>query len=487
MVDFRHFFRTFVCLAVSLAALCGRAEADNEILAGPAYAKFRLTLTPGWREEAAGPFFYEQDVSGQIQWALPPFFCRTITPEVDWSEWEVFYPVINYRRFGKEYRLQLAQVLSFSGGQTPEEKSVRHTTLFPIYFHQHSTETNHNYTAVFPFAGHLENRMFRDDIKFFMFPLWSETRKKGKVTDNFLYPFFDRRRGEGLTGGEFWPLGGSETKAPSLFTNSLNQVETIGGYNKSFFLWPFYFNSRAGVGTTNPATSLTMIPFYSQTRSPSRDETSYGFPLGFNTIHDREKGYVEHDFLWPLFVKARGTKTVTRYFPIYSRAEHNGLESDFYGFLLYKYNRLQAPSLDRHRSRVLFFLYSDTVERNTETHDFKRRVDFWPFYSYRRDLDGTRRTQVLAILDPLFPNNRTMSREYSPIWAFWKEEKNPRTSATSQSLLWNSYRHESVGTSKKASLLFGLIQYQSSSDGGHWRLCHLNMGGKGATTTVAKL
>jgi hypothetical protein len=119
---------------------------------------------------------------------------------------------MNYRRFGKEYRLQLAQVLSFSGGQTPEENSVRHTTLFPIYFHQHSTETNHNYTAVFPFYGHLENRMFRDDIKFVLFPLWSETRKKGKVTDNYLYPFFDRRRGEGLTGGNSGRWAGMNAK-----------------------------------------------------------------------------------------------------------------------------------------------------------------------------------------------------------------------------------------------------------------------------------
>jgi hypothetical protein len=486
MVDSRHLFWPVFCLAALLASLSAQAGAEDEALFGPAYAKFRLTLISGWREEAVGPFFYEDDVEGQSHWAIPPFFCRTLTPEVDWSEWEVFYPVMNYRRFGQEYRLQLAQVLSLSGGHTPGDDSVRHTTLFPIFFHQHSTATNHDYTAVFPLYGHLENRMFRDDIKFVLFPLYSETRKKGKVTDNYLYPIFDRRRGDGLTGGEVWPLFGGERKTPSYRTNSLDELETIGGYDKWFVLWPFYFNSRAGLGTTNPAASLTMIPFYSQTRSPSRDETCYGFPLGFNSIEDREQNYVEHDFCWPLFVKARGAKTVTRYFPIYSHSLHNGLQSDFYGFIIYKFNRLQAPPLDRRRSRVLFFLYSDTVERYTESHEFKRHVEFWPFYSYRRELDGKRRTQVLAILDPLFPNNRTMSREYSPLWALWRAEKNPHTGATSQSLLWNLYRHEKVGTTKKASLLFGLIQYQSWPDGGHWRVCHLNLGRKAARTIAAK-
>jgi hypothetical protein len=486
MASFRKILWRVLCLGCLLAAFSAKAGTDNESLAGPAYAKFRLTLGSGWREEAAGPFFFEQEASGQTQWGIPPFFCRTLTPGVDWSEWEFFYPIMNYRRFGGEYRLQLAQVLSLSGGQSPDSNSVRHITVFPFYFQQRSTDTNQNYTALFPLYGHLENRMFRNDIKFVLFPLYSETRKKDVVTDNYLYPIFDKRHGDGLTGWEFWPLGGEDKKTPTFRTNSMGVVATVGGYDKLFALWPFYFKSRAGLGTTNPAASTTLVPFYSQTRAPSRDETSYGFPIGYNAIHDREQNYVEHDVIWPLFVWAHGSKTVTRYFPFYSHAEHNGLESVFYGFFLYKYNRLTAPPLDRHRTRILYCLYSDTVERNTESHEFKRRVDFWPLYSYRRELDGNRRMQFLAILEPIFPNNRTIAREYSPFWSLWRAEKNARTGATSQSLLWNLYRHESVGQSKKASLLFGLFQYQSTPDGGRWRMARLNAGGKTARPTVTK-
>ena len=377
----------------------GAAESD----AGPAYAKFHLTLDSGWREEAAGPFYYTQWADGQRQWALPPFFSLTRTPEVDWSEWNLFYPVVDYRRFGKEYRLQIAQCLSFSGGNTEEAKSAHGVTIFPIYFRQRSSNTNLNYTAVAPFYGELKNRLFRDDIKFVLFPLYSETRKKDVVTDNYLYPLFDRRRGDHLTGWQVWPLAGAEHKAPSLRTNSMDQVETVGGYDSAFALWPLCFKSRRGLGTTNPAARVAVVPFYSQMRSPSRDETSYGWPLGVNLVRDREKDYVEHDFLWPLFVRAHGAKEVTRYFPFYSRARFNGVESDFYAFPIYKFNRLDAPPLERHRTRLLYLLYSDTVERNTETHDLQRRVDFWPFYSYQRELDGNRRWQVLALLEPLFP------------------------------------------------------------------------------------
>jgi hypothetical protein len=473
----------WACLSTFLPAYAGT---DGESLAGPAWAKFRLTLDPGWREEIAGPLFYDQNSSGQTQWALPPVFCRTITPDVDWSEWDLLYPVINYRRFGSEYRLQVAQVLNFSGGDTPQEKNFRHTTLFPFYFHQSSAETNQDYTAFFPFYGHLENRMFRDDIRFFMFPLYSETRKKDVVTDNYLYPIFDRRRGDGMTGWQVWPFFGEDRKIPTLLTNSMGETKTYGGYDNSFVLWPFYIKSLGGEGTTNPSTTLTMVPFYSQTHSPARDEISYGFPFGFNAIHDREQGYVEHDFIWPLFVRAHGSKTVTRYFPFYSHAKHNGLQSDFYGFLVYKYNRLEAPPLDRHRARVLYFLYSDTVERNTESHDFSRRVDLWPFYDYHRELNGNRRLQVLAILEPIFPNNRTILREYSQLFSLWRQEKNARTGAYSQSLLWNLYRREHTRQSKKASLLFGLFQYESSAEGAHWRIAGLKVGGKTARPSATK-
>jgi hypothetical protein len=491
------------------AAVPPLADDIGELDAGPAYARFHLTLDSGWREEAAGPFFYSQLAGNQTQWALPPFFSQTLTPEVDWSEWNLFYPVVSYRRFGKEYRLQIAQFLSFSGGDTEEATSMRRLTIFPFYFQQRSSDTNLNYTALLPFYGELKNRLFRDDIKFVMFPLYSETRKKDVVTDNYLYPVFDRRRGDHLTGWQVWPLAGAEHKAPTLRTNSLDEVETVGGYDNAFALWPICFKSRLGLGTTNPAARLTVVPFYSQTRSPSRDESCYGWPLGLNLVHDREKDYVEQDFLWPLFVRARGTKNVTRCFPFYSRARSKGVESDFdvfsiskpenprhktpvetesdfYAFPIYKFNRLQAPPLDRRRTRVLYLLYSDTVERNTESHDLKRRVDFWPFYTYERELDGNRRLQVMAILEPFFPNNRTMPREYSPLWAVWRSERNARTGATSQSLLWNLYRHESAATAKKTSLLFGLFQYQSTPDGRQWRVCYLNVGKKRAQSPVPK-
>jgi hypothetical protein len=458
--------------------LTASAQTNDEFIFGPAFSQFQLTLQSGYRDEAAGPLYYSQQSEGVTQFALPPFYCQTITPDVGWTEWEIFYPVIDYRRFGSEYRLEIGEMLSFSGGNTEREQGVHKFTLFPIYFRLRSPDTNLNYTAVVPFGGEIKNRLFRDDIKFVLFPLYSETRKRDVVTDNYLYPIFHVRRGDHMTGWQVWPLTGVEHKTPTSFTNNFDEVSVVEGYDHFFAVWPFYLASRSGLGTTNPATRLTILPFYNRLRSPSRDETSYGWPIGCNSINDREHGYVEHDLLWPFVVRAEGSKKVTRYFPFYSRAHNLSLESDFYAWPIYKFNRLESEPLDRKRMRILFFLYSDTVEKNTQSREFKRRVDFWPLYTFHRDMDGNRRLQVLAPLEPLFPNNRTVTREYSQVWSLWRAEHNARTGAASESLLWNLYRHETTTGAKKFSLLFGLFQYQSTTRGASWRVAYCDFGKK---------
>ena len=452
--------------------------AENEFIAGPAWSDYRLTLEAGRRQEAVGPFFSAQQTGSEWQWTVPPLFCYTRTPDVDWTESEFLYPQFTWRRFGTEYRMQLMQLLSFSGGKTQPGPNTRLFTLFPFYFQRRSDDSNLNYMAVVPFYGHLQNRLFHDDIKFVLFPLYAETRKQEVVTDNYLYPFFHLRSGGNVSGWQFWPVLGVERKTPATFTNRWDQVETAGGYSRFFAAWPFFFKSRSGLGTTNAEDRLTVVPFYSRLRSPLRDENCYGWPFGYWRIDDRGAKCRERDFLWPLFEVARGEKTVTRIFPFYSRGITAGLESDFYFWPLYKFLRIKTPAIERQRTRIAFFLYSDIREKNRQNGEQLHRVDFWPFFTYRRDMEKKERLQALALLEPFFPSNPSITRDYSQLWSLWRGEKDGRTGAASQSLLWNLYRHESGPGSKKYSLLFGLFQYQSGDKGANWRVCGIPFGKK---------
>ena len=459
------------CLVGLLGSPTGRSA---ELEYGPLLHDFKLTLAPGRRLEAAGPLVSYERGDTQTQWALSPLISHAFDPGTEFEEFDLAYPLLTYDRFGSEYRFQILQVFSFAGGQNQQENAQKRFTLFPIYFQQRSADPSLNYTAFVPFYGRLKNRLFRDEIRFALFPLFSQSRKKDVVTDNYLYPFFHLRHGEALRGWQFWPLAGFEHRDVTTRTNRDGDLQTLGGHNKLFLFWPVFFNQRVGLGTENSEHHQALLPFYSYVRSPRRDSSTFLWPLGLTITVDRAKEYREVGLPWPLIVFARGQgKTANRIWPLFSRAKTPILQSDFFLWPLYKYNRAHASPLDRERTRILFFLYSDLIERNEQTHTALQRSDLWPLFTARRDHEGNERLQLFAPLEPLLPNNRGIERNYSPLWSLWRSEANPKTGASSQSFLWNLYRHERTPQIRKCSLLFGLFQYQSGSEGGRLRVFYI--------------
>lgn len=268
-------------------------------------------------------------------------------------------------------------------------------------------------------------------------------------------------------------------------TNLYDEVETIAGHDKLFVLWPLFFRNDLGIGTTNAQTQRLFLPFYSAQRSPSRDTTSYLWPLGYTYTEDREKKYREWGAPWPLIEFARGEgKTLNRIWPFFSQGKTATVESDFYLWPLYKYNRLTSDPLDRERTRILFFLYSDLIERNTKAGTAMRRRDLWPLFTTRQDHNGNSRLQVLAPLEPLLPSNSGVETTYSPLWSIWRSEQNARSGASSQSFLWNLYRRDTSPTRKKCSLLFGLFHYQSGPEGKRWRLFYIPLRTTGKSSSL---
>ena len=467
-------FKSIVICCLGLAVLwSGNVRALDWFHAGPLYDDFKLTLEPGRRVEAVGPLFYWEQQDTQETWALPPLFSYLKDPATQLHEYDFGYPLLTYRRYGTEHRWQFIQIFSFAGGNNQAEQEARRFTIFPFYFHQRSPEPGQNYTAVGPFYGHLKNRLFRDDIFFVMFPLYSETRKADIVTDNYVYPIFSLRHGNGLTGWKLWPITGHEHKDVTTTTNGFGDTETVAGHDNRFVLWPIFLEQSAGVGTDDPERSLAVLPLYSRMRSPKRDSTTVIWPF-FSHITDRDKKYVEWQTPWPLVDFAHGEgKTISRVWPFFSQAHSAVLESDWYLWPVYKYNRFHSDPDDRSRTRILFFLYSDTVQKNTLTGAARRRQDLWPLFTRKVDFNGNTRLQILAPLEPILPYSPSIERNYSPLWSVWRAEKNPKTGASSQSLLWNLYRHSRTPTSKKCSLLFGLFQYQSGAEGKRVRLFYI--------------
>lgn len=460
-------------LVVAGGGVCGAADF---LSAGPIYDKFYLTLTAGQRTEAAGPFYYNEHSETQHTWAVPPLISYTTDEAAGLKEFDILYPLLTYDRYGDQYRWQLMQLLSFAGGPSSTEKDRDRFTIFPLYFQQRSSNPEENYTAVFPFYGHLKHRLFRDSIYFVMFPIFGETTKRGVVTDNYLFPIFHLRHGPGLEGWQVWPLVGKERKQVTTVTNGFGDTVVVPGHDDLFVLWPIFFNNHTGLGTTNVAWEQAALPIYSIERSANRDSTTILWPF-FSKVDDREKKYREWDLPWPLVVWARGEgKTTSRVWPFFSQAHTPTLQSDFYLWPVYKYNRAKLDPLDRTRVRIAFFLYSDTIDRNTETKAWARRTYLWPFFTKHTDFIGNSRLQVLAPLEPFVPGSHKIPRDYSPLWSVWRQESSSRRGTASKSLLWNLYRRDTGPGMKKVSILFGLFQYQSGQDGAGTRLFYIPLG-----------
>jgi hypothetical protein len=483
--------RLFVLLLVFFM-IPAAGSAAEDIGVGPLFSRFKLTLEEGEREESFGPLFYEQTAPEREMIAMPPLWSREKNPEVDSLELDFLYPVLTYDRFGSEHRFQIGQWLSFSGGKVSQnETNFSQFTFFPFYFQQRSAVPEKNYTAFWPLYGQVKNRLFRDEIDFVLWPAYVKTKRlarsapplaenelvrpiyhffgsrRGDVTTyNFLAPIFHVRTGAGLKGWQVWPLAGAEHREPLRWTNRWDDVSVEGGHEKFFALWPIYAQNKTGIGTTNEEHQTLMLPLFSTLKSPLRDSTTAPWPIGITFTVDRGRQYREWGAPWPFVVFARGEgKTTSRVWPFFSEAHSASLESGFYLWPLYKYNRIHAPPLDRDRTRILLFLYSDAIEKNTETGKIRRRVDAWPLFTYKRDWEGNERWQTLSILEPVLPASKSIERNYSQLWSVVRAERNAATGNSSESLFWNLYRHESDLTNRHSSLLFGLVKWDVGPEG----------------------
>lgn len=432
---------------------------------GPLFDAFPLAICDGGtRTEAVGPFFYDQTCDTEKLWAVPPFFSRNSDPVTQLLEEDYLYPVLTYHRYGTEYRWQLFQLFSIAGGDTAKDDNTKRFTIFPLYFQQRSPDTNLNYTAVIPFYGHLKDRLYRNEVFFVMMPFYVQSRKKDIVTDNYFYPFFHLRHGNGLSGWQLWPVVGHQEKTVTFNTNGWSEVETNGGHDHFFAAWPFYFHNRDGIDTPIPEETLAVIPFYVRYKSPLRDSTTVLWPF-FNWIDDREKKYHEWELPWPFVVVARGEgKTQTRVLPFFQRAHNDTHEDNFYAWPIYGYKRIHSDPLDRDETRICFYVIRDVNEKNTETGHDRKRFDLWPLLVYHRDFNGDSRLQILALIESFLPNNEGIERNWSPLWSIWHSEKSPSKETTSQSLLWNIWRRDTGPDMKNDSLLFGLFQYHSDAE-----------------------
>ncbi len=460
-----------LCLCLLLGAGASAVQASDR---GPLELRTATVREPGERHEALGPLLSGEVHGSQQWWALSPLVVDLEDPEIGRRHFDFLYPLLTYDRFETESRWQLLQWLNVATSQpigdgTNSDTRVRRN-FFPFVFSQKSPSGTNDYFAVVPFYGHMNNHLFRDEIRFVALPLWVVTRKKGVETVNVPAPFFHLRHGAGVDGWQLWPLLGHETREITWRTNVLDEAELVPGHEKSFLLWPFAFSSRFGLGSTNPVTERMILPLFSVSRSPARSSTSVVWPF-FNRTEDREKGFTEWGAPWPFITWADGPgKTARRVWPLFGTEKTPVRSREFVGWPFYKHRRITKPALVSDRWQSLFFLYDQSRDVSVTTGARSERRDLWPLFWWKRDFEGRERLQVGALLETLLKNNETAERAYGPLWTLYRSERNPARGLSSQSLLWNLWRRESGTNAVTTSALFGAIRTRRDDSGLQWRL-----------------
>ncbi len=387
-----------------------------------------------------GPVLKHETAAGEAVTALRPLFHRRSDTDGS-SQLDVLYPLWSYRTASDNTRFNAIHLLSGDFGSR-ESGSSNRFHLFPFLFYGSEKEQG-GYFGFFPLGGTIKGWFGRDEITFALFPLYSRTFQKGRRTDNLLWPVFARISGEEEAGFKVWPLYGQSRKT--------------GVYKKRFFLWPIFFSEENGLNTDTPVRKRAAWPLYISSESPKESYHSVLWPF-FSRKQAYRKSYTEWNFLWPLIRVTNGeTRHGVRFLPFYADETAAAHRNRWFGWPLYKIEETRTERFQRRRHRVLFFLYSDLKEEQLLTGEEKRRIAFWPLFSYSRK-QGVSHLHLFSLLEPFFPENRGIEASWAPLWRFYQQKWDDQGNRI-VSLFWNFYWQEKRGDAL-AWELFPLFEYR---------------------------
>lgn len=397
-----------------------------------------------------GPLIKFETKANETEYALRPLFYHA-ADDKGFSQTEVLYPLSVERSQPDTDYFDILHLLNFDFGAR-EQGSSNQFYLFPFLFYGDEPEFG-RYAAFFPFGGTLHGWFGRDRINFVLFPLYSHTERGTTQTDHFVWPFFSRTVGERESGFSIWPIYGQSRKE--------------GVYNKRFFLWPIFFDQEVALNTGKPVSRKAVLPFWFEHESRDYSQRTILWPF-FTWIQDRAGEYEQWDAPWPLVRITHGsTRHGLRLLPFYADETIESLRKRWFLWPVYKIEELTTDQIVRQRHRILFFLYSDLIEKKLDTGSEKRRIDLWPLFSYHRE-NGVSRLNAIAFIDSVFPDHQAIERSWSPLWRVYQQRWDDQGNLVI-SVLWNLYWHERQ-KDRLALELFPLLDYTRDSGETRFRL-----------------
>lgn len=405
------------CLLLALAPL--RSEEDN---AWPLFVK----RTAGDTEaiEALGPLFFAQEGPGFSQHGMRPLFLETKTEGA--TTGSALYPFFTWRHTDDFRTFSFFQLVNTRTDLTGRGPADERFDVWPFWFSRDNGNPDESYRALFPVGGVIKNRFGRDRITFAAFPLYSHTEKAGRHVRHTPWPFLRFTTGDGHKGFEFWPLYG--------------HVGREGDYDRFYALWPLAYRSARNLSEPVPEVKLGVLPFYTRDTAPGYINENYLWPFfGYSDRTDPHR-YHETRWLWPFLVQGRGDdRYVNRWGPFYTHSVIKGTDKTWLLWPLYRNQRWSADGLDQEKTQLLFFLFWSLEQHRAgeATGPASHKTHLWPLLSSWDNGAGRRQVQALSPFEVFFPNNDTVRRLWSPLFAVYRYDRQA-DATTRHALLWNA-------------------------------------------------
>lgn len=328
--------------------------------------------------------------------------------------------------------------------------------------------------AVFPFGGVIENFATYDRIDFVLFPLFLRTVRGERVSYHFLFPiinYVDDDRTDKQS-GRIWPLVGAKHQ---------------GGYDRYFWLWPFFHYHHDGIHAPAQKQRRRWMfwPFVGHQWGGTYSAWSVLWPF-FGYARDTGSGFWAWDGPWPLvrFQRPGTSKDVayrSRVWPFYSYFEGDGLISRWILWPFFNQRSERYRDGSRRGENLIPFWQSwerfDLTGNNTGSW---RKL--WPLY--QRFEDGAYSRTALPALNPLW-HMPEVDEHYAWIYelytrtqvvdvvrerswgGLWRRESDSHEEREYVSGLWSRRKlRDATGTLRETSLLFGLLRWRSSKRDG---------------------
>lgn len=416
-----------------------------------------------------GPFFLWKKEPHQKQWGIRPFLYWTEDEKESLRRLEFAYPLGKYQNVEGDKKGYFA-LLSLYREENFDGKKKWDFQFFPFFIGE--TEMGRDYFGLFPLYGFLFNRYGKEEIRFYLWPLYSRSTSEGVHTTHLLWPFFSLMDGEKKKGYRIWPFYGRR--------------ETFGISKSEFFLWPIFLRQTKGMDTDDPVEERMVFPFYLSKESKSFESKTFIWPF-FTYARDQLTGFEQWDLPWPFFQSLKGEKLYgIKIFPFYGYKEKEGdMKRMFVLYPLYQWEEDQMREIEERTHRLLLFIRI----RSGEDHQGVSRessLRIWPFFDYEREPAGHTTLSLLY----LFPfKDEGFERNLFPLFRIFHWEKDPQK-GRSTNFLWGFYKRiereewnlweiaHLIGVKKgkgwkTVSLLKGLFYYEQEGENVSLRLFYL--------------